>query len=175
VPRFDVDVDSEEVQEAFLAQGTPASPGAASGQVYFDAAQAVEAAHQGIPVILVRPETKPDDIHGITVSAGVLTSRGGVTSHAAVVTRGMGKPCIVRCEEVQVDRDEGLFTANGRTVHQGDYISVDGTTGSVYYGRLETVRPHLDDLSEARELLAWADQTRMLGVTANADTSTDAA
>ena len=117
VPRFDVDVDSEEVQEAFLAQGAPASLGAASGQVYFDAAQAVEAAHQGIPVILVRPETKPDDIHGIPVSAGVLTSRGGVTSHAAVVTRGMGKPCIVRCEEVQVDRDEGLFTANGRTVH----------------------------------------------------------
>jgi pyruvate,orthophosphate dikinase len=133
VPRFDSDIESEEAQEAFLAQGAPASPGAASGQVYFDAIQAVEAAHQGIPVILVRPETKPDDIHGITVSAGVLTSRGGVTSHAAVVTRGMGKPCIVGCEEVQVDLDEGLFTADGRTVHQGDYISVDGTTGNVYY------------------------------------------
>jgi pyruvate,orthophosphate dikinase len=175
VPRFNVDVESEEVQEAFLAQGAPASPGAASGQVYFDATQAVEAAHQGTPVILVRPETKPDDIHGITVSAGVLTSRGGVTSHAAVVTRGMGKPCIVGCEEVRVDLDEGLFTANGRAVHQGDYISVDGTTGNVYFGQLETVRPHLDDLPEARKLLTWADQTRTLGVMANADTSADAA
>jgi pyruvate,orthophosphate dikinase len=175
VPRFNVDVESEEVQEAFLAQGAPASPGAASGQVYFDATQAVEAAHQGTPVILVRPETKPDDIHGITVSAGVLTSRGGVTSHAAVVTRGMGKPCIVGCEEVKVDLDEGLFTANGRTIHQGDYISVDGTTGNVYFGQLETVRPHLDDLPEARKLLTWADQTRTLGVMANADTSADAA
>jgi pyruvate,orthophosphate dikinase len=175
VPRFDVDVEPEEVQEAFLAQGAPASPGAASGQVCFDAAQAVEAAHQGIPVILVRPETKPDDIHGITVSAGVLTGRGGVTSHAAVVTRGMGKPCIVGCEEIQVDLDKGLFTANGRTVHQGDYISVDGTTGKVYYGQMETVVPNLNDLADARELLVWADQTRTLGVMANADTSNDAA
>ena len=174
VPRFNVDVESEEVQAAFLAHGAPASPGAATGQVYFGASQAVEAAQQGTPVILVRPETKPDDIHGIVVSAGVLTSRGGVTSHAAVVTRGMGKPCIVGCEDVEVDLEQGLFTANGRTVHEGEYISVDGNTGNIYYGELETVRPHLGDLNEAKELLTWADQTKTLGVMANADTPADA-
>jgi pyruvate,orthophosphate dikinase len=174
VPRFNVDMGSEEVQAVFLAQGAPASPGAASGKVYFEASQAVAAAHEGNPVILVRPETKPDDIPGIAVSAGILTSRGGVTSHAAVVTRGMGKPCIVGCEEVEVNLEQGLFVANGRRVHEGEYISVDGTTGNIYYGELETVRPHLDDLAEAKELLSWADQSRTLGVMANADTPTDA-
>ncbi|MDA0734906.1 MAG: pyruvate, phosphate dikinase [Chloroflexi bacterium] len=175
VPRFDADVESPEVQDALLAQGAPASPGAASGQVYFEASKAAEMARQGIKVILVRPETKPDDIHGITSSAGILTSRGGVTSHAAVVTRGMGKPCIVGCEEVQVDLAQGLFVANGRTVHEGEYISIDGTSGSVYYGQMTTINPHLDEFAEATELLTWADQTRTLGVKANADTPEDAA
>jgi pyruvate, orthophosphate dikinase len=175
VPRFSDDLAAEDLQESLLAQGAPASPGAASGQVCFDAAAAVEAAEAGTAVILVRPETKPDDIHGIAVSAGVLTSRGGVTSHAAVVTRGMGKPCIVGCEGVEVDLNRGCFVANGKTIQEGDFISVDGTTGKVYSGELATERTHLEDLTEARELLSWADQARTLGVMANADTPADAA
>jgi len=175
VPRFDVDIESPQVQDARLAQGAPASPGAASGQVYFDAAKAVMMAQQGISVILIRQETKPDDIQGIISSAGILTSRGGVTSHAAVVTRGMGKPCIVGCEEVQVDPVQKLFVANGRTVHEGEHISIDGASGNVYYGQLATVSPRLDEIAEATELLTWADQTRTLGVKANADTPEDAA
>ena len=160
---------------AFLAVGSGASPGAAAGRVYFDADRAAAAAAQGVPVILVRAETKPDDIHGITASTGVLTSRGGVTSHAAVVTRGIGKPCIVGCEAVQVDLNQGLFVANGRTIREGEDISIDGTTGHVYAGTLDTVQPKLEEFAEARELLAWADQTRRLGVMANADTPADAA
>jgi pyruvate,orthophosphate dikinase len=174
VPRFELDLESPQIQDARLAQGAPASPGAASGQVYFEAARATEMAGQGIAVILVRQETKPDDIHGIISAAGILTTRGGVTSHAAVVTRGMGKPCIVGCEEVQVDLAQKLFVANGRAVHEGEYISIDGTSGNVYYGRLATVSPHLNEVAEATELLSWADQTRTLGVKANADTPEDA-
>ena len=174
VPQFKADMDSDEVHAAFLAVGSGASPGAAAGRVYFDADRAAAAA-QGVPVILVRAETKPDDIHGITASTGVLTSRGGVTSHAAVVTRGIGKPCIVGCEAVQVDLNQGLFVANGRTIREGEDISIDGTTGHVYAGTLDTVQPKLEEFAEARELLAWADQTRRLGVMANADTPADAA
>ncbi|HEU0022037.1 MAG TPA: pyruvate, phosphate dikinase, partial [Dehalococcoidia bacterium] len=174
VPRFDVDLESPQVQDARLAQGAPASPGAASGQVYFEAAKAAAMARKGTAVILVRQETKPDDIQGIISSAGILTTRGGVTSHAAVVTRGMGKPCIVGCEEVQVDLAQGLFMANGRAVHEGECISIDGTSGNVYYGQLATVSPHLNEIVEATELLTWADQTRILGVKANADTPEDA-
>jgi len=128
----------------------------------------------GEAVILVRPETKPDDIHGITAAVGIVTSRGGVTSHAAVVTRGLGKPCIVGCEGIQVDLEAGSFTANDKTVHEGEQISMDGASGSVYLGELETVSPSLEDLPEANELLRWADQTRRLGVMANADTPSDA-
>ena len=174
-PGFKTGLDSAEVQANFLARGAPASPGAASGQVYFHADDAVDAARRGAPVILVRPDTKPDDIHGITAAAGVLTSRGGVTSHAAVVTRGLGKPCIVGCEGVQVDLERGLFTANGRTVHQGEHISIDGATGNVYWGELETDQVALEDLGQAQALLRWADETRSLGVLANADTPDDAA
>jgi pyruvate,orthophosphate dikinase len=174
VPHFKADLESAEVRGIFLARGFGASPGAATGRVCFDAGRAVELASQGTPVILVRPETKPDDIKGIASSAGLLTSRGGVTSHAAVVTRGMGKPCIVGCEEVEVDLAEGHFFANGRTVHEGEDISIDGATGKVYYGTLETTTPNLSDIAEAQELLAWADQTRVLGVMANADTPADA-
>jgi pyruvate,orthophosphate dikinase len=175
VPQFMVDTESDQVRAAFLARGAGASPGAATGKAYFDAARAADVAGRGVAVILVRPETKPDDIHGITSAAGVVTSRGGVTSHAAVVTRGLGKPCIVGCEELRVDVDQRLFVVNGRTVREGEDISIDGTTGGVYYGRLQTERPKLDKLSEAHELLAWADQTRRLGVWANADTPADAA
>ena len=126
-------------------------------------------------MILVRPETKPDDIHGIAASVGVVTSRGGVTSHAAVVTRGMGIPCIVGCEGVQVNLEMGVFEAGGQTVEEGQTISIDGATGDVYLGVLETVEPGLESMSESNQLLAWADDVRRLGVMANADTPADAA
>ena len=175
VPQFRMDMTSEQVQDARFARGAGASPGGATGQVYMDADSAVAAAAQGVPVILVRPETKPDDIHGISAAVGVVTARGGVTSHAAVVTRGLGKPCIVGCEALQVDMEQRLLSVDGRIIREGEEISIDGTTGDVYYGRLETVRPKLEDLVEANSLLGWADQTRKLGVMANADTAVDAA
>jgi len=175
VPQFSDDLTEAELADRFLARGAPASPGAASGIVCFDATKAAELAAAGEAVILVRPETKPDDIHGITAAVGVVTSRGGVTSHAAVVTRGLGKPCIVGCEGIQVDLETGLFKAGGKTVHEGERISMDGASGSVYTGKLDTVNPGLEDLPEATELLGWADETRRLGVMANADTPSDAA
>ena len=175
VPRFKLDAGSPELEEARLARGFGASPGAASGRVYFDADGAAEAAARGEPVILVRPETKPDDIHGIAASLGVVTSRGGVTSHAAVVTRGMGIPCIVGCEEVQVNLETRVFEAGGQTVAEGETISIDGATGDVYLGDLETLEPELESMAESNQLLGWADEVRRLGVMANADTPADAA
>ncbi|NQW23808.1 MAG: pyruvate, phosphate dikinase [SAR202 cluster bacterium] len=175
VPQFSTDMPEEILKERFLARGAPASPGAASGVVCFDATKAAELAAAGEAVILLRPETKPDDIHGIAAAVGVITSRGGVTSHAAVVTRGLGKPCIVGCEGLQVNLEAGTFTADGKTVREGDWISMDGVLGTFYLGDMDTVHPTLDDLPEAIELLGWADETRRLGVMANADTPADAA
>ncbi len=174
VPQFSDGLSEEELEGKLLARGAPASPGAASGTVCFDATKAAELAAAGEAVVLVRPETKPDDIHGITAAVGVVTSRGGVTSHAAVVTRGLGKPCIVGCEGIQVDLDAGLFIAGEKTIHEGENISMDGASGSVYLGELDTVQPSLEELPEANELLRWADETRRLGAMANADTPSDA-
>ena len=174
VPQFESDIGSERVDLICLAQGSGASPGAATGGVYFDATRAAEAFDRGEAVILVRPETKPDDIHGIVAAVGLVTSRGGTTSHAAVVTRGLGKPCIVGCEALQVDPEKMLLVTDGRTIREGDDISIDGTSGKVFLGKIDTVQPNLNDFAEATELLAWADQTRRLGVWANADTPTDA-
>ena len=174
VPKFTEALDSAEAQDSLLARGAPASPGAASGIVCFDAEAAVAAALQGEAVILVRPETKPDDIHGITASVGVLTCRGGVTSHAAVVTRGMGIPCVVSCEEVWVDLEQGCLTANGKTVWAGEYISLDGGTGEVFHAAYKTELPELDEFEEGKTLLGWADRVKRLGVWANADTPQDA-
>ena len=175
VPRFDDRARAEVVSNgALLARGFGASPGAATGKACFDATRAAEAAKLGTRVILIRPETKPDDIHGILESKGVLTSRGGVTSHAAVVTRGLGVPCVVGCEEIQVDVPGQLFIANGHSIREGDDISVDGTTGEVFAGTIPTFQPDLEELDEAQLLLSWADKTRRLGVWANADTPIDA-
>ena len=174
VPQFAADLSEKELSERLLATGAGASPGAASGRVCFDADVAEDLARRGETVILVRPETKPDDIHGIIASAGVVTSRGGVTSHAAVVTRGLGKPCIVGCEGMQVDLELGEMSGNGHTLREGDRVSIDGALGKVYVGELATVNPRLEDLPEASELLGWADETRRLGVMANADTPADA-
>ncbi|MDI3542794.1 MAG: pyruvate, orthophosphate dikinase, partial [Candidatus Atribacteria bacterium] len=155
-----------------LAKGLPASPGAAYGKVVFDADEAEELGNNGERVILVRPETTPDDIHGVVVAQGILTSRGGMTSHAAVVARGMGKPCVAGCETIKIDLDKKIFSANGVVVKEGDYITIDGSTGEVILGQVKTIPPQLS--SEFQTLLSWADKFRRLGVRANADTPGDA-
>ncbi|MGC8587138.1 MAG: pyruvate, phosphate dikinase [Candidatus Micrarchaeia archaeon] len=151
-----------------IAKGLPASPGAASGRVAFSIDGAVEAKAKGIPVIMVRPETTPEDIRGIAASTGVLTSRGGMTSHAAVVTRGMGKPCIVGAESIKISADGKSFTAGSVTVKEGDIITIDGGDGSVYVGEVPLVEPR--QTPEIKALLKIADKYRRLGIRANADT-----
>ena len=151
-----------------LAQGLPASPGAASGHVVFDADRAELLGHAGEKVILVREETKPEDIHGFFAAQGILTSRGGKTSHAAVVARGMGKPCVAGAEGIQVDVKLRQATIGEKVLHEGDYITIDGGTGFVYQGIIPSVEPTFSD--ELKLLLSWADETATLKVFANADT-----
>src|SRR5690349_22821288 len=148
-----------------LARGLSAAPGGAVGQVVFDADRAVELAKNGQQVILVRPETSPEDIAGMYASQGIVTSRGGRTSHAAVVAVGMGKPCVVGAGDVLVDEERHSFEAGGRTVREGDIVSVDGGTGEVILDAIETVEPGLQD--SFKELLSWADRYRTLGVRAH--------
>jgi len=155
-----------------LATGLPASPGAASGKCVFDADRAESLGSAGEKVILVREETKPDDIHGFFASQGILTSRGGKTSHAAVVARGMGKPCVAGAEGIHVDTLHRLAQVGDRVVHEGDVITIDGATGNVYLGAIPTVEPEWS--AELDILLQWADDTARLGVRANADTPEDA-
>jgi pyruvate,orthophosphate dikinase len=130
---------------AALAQGLPASPGAASGKVVFDADTAEERGKQGEKVILVREETKPEDIHGFFAAQGILTSRGGKTSHAAVVARGMGKPCVSGCEAIRIDVRERRAEVGGTVLHEGDIITIDGSTGNVYPGAIATVEAEFFD------------------------------
>lgn len=156
-----------------VAKGLPASPGAASGAVVFSADEAEKVAQEGVKVILVRTETTPDDIHGIVAAQGILTSRGGMTSHAAVVARGMGKPCVCGCEALRIDYDHELFTVGNLTVKKGDLISIDGSSGQVIIGAVPMIDPEIGE--EFRKLLTWADELRTLGVRANADTPEDAA
>lgn len=151
-----------------LAQGLPASPGAASGHVVFDADRAELLGRAGEKVILVREETKPEDIHGFFASQGVLTSRGGKTSHAAVVARGMGKPCVAGAEGIKVDVKLRQAVIGDKVLHEGDYITIDGGSGYVYKGIIPTVEPSFSD--ELRTLLTWADEFATLKVMANADT-----
>lgn len=151
-----------------IARGIDASPGAASGSVVFDADDAERLGRAGKQVILVREETKPEDIHGFFAAQGVLTSRGGKTSHAAVVARGMGKPCVVGCGEIHIDHEKRSFTVGSLLVREGDVITIDGSTGSVFLGSVPLVEPELGE--ELTELLSWADELRRLGVRANADT-----
>ncbi len=155
-----------------LATGLPASPGAASGTAVFDADEAERLGKNGEQVILVRPETTPDDIHGIVEAQGVLTSRGGMTCHAAIVARGMGKPCIVGCESLRIDLERREFAVGGVTVKQGDTISIDGATGRVIRGAVPLVDPEMS--GDFEQILVWADEVRVLGVEANADTPEDA-
>jgi pyruvate,orthophosphate dikinase len=155
-----------------IANGLPASPGAVSGQVVFDPDTAVEWARNGRRVILVRVETKPDDIHGFYASVGILTARGGMTSHAAVVARAIGKTSVVGAESIKIDYNNKLFTVNNFTVREGDWITIDGSTGNIYIGKVPTVEPEI--IPELNELLSWADKIRRLGVKTNADLPEDA-
>ena len=155
-----------------VAKGLPASPGAAIGDVVFDADEAEALAKQGRKVILVRPETSPEDFHGIVAAQAVLTARGGMTSHAAVVARGMGKTCVVGAKDIEVDPHAGRFRANGRVVKKGQLITVDGTTGRVILGAAKLVEPKIG--AHYTTLMGWADERRRLRVRANADTPQDA-
>ncbi|NLO25573.1 MAG: pyruvate, phosphate dikinase [Clostridiales bacterium] len=169
-PNFDVRM----LEKAeFLAQGLPASPGAATGAVYFTAEEAVKAAQAGAKVILVRQETSPEDIEGMDAAEGILTSRGGMTSHAAVVARGMGKCCVAGCGTIRVDENQKRFTVKGITVSEGDWVSLNGSTGRVYLGNIPTTEPELS--GSFATLMGWADEIRELEVWANADNPKDAA
>ena len=155
-----------------IAKGVNASPGAAVGKVVFDADTAVEWVEKGEKVVLVRDETNPDDVHGMYAAEGILTARGGKTSHAAVVARGAGKPCVVGADDIRIDYEKRTFIAKGTTIKQGDVISLDGTTGVVVAGAVTLVAPKPS--KEFITLLSWADGVRKLGVRANADTPEDA-
>jgi pyruvate,orthophosphate dikinase len=162
-PRLDASHKAEP-----LAQGLPASPGAASGHVVFDADRAELLGRAGEKVILVREETKPEDIHGFFAAQGILTSRGGKTSHAAVVARGMGKPCVAGAEGIKVDVKLRQAEIGDKVLHEGDYITIDGGTGLVFKGVIPTVEPVFSE--ELKTLLSWADEVAKLKVFANADT-----
>ncbi|MBK7045759.1 MAG: pyruvate, phosphate dikinase [bacterium] len=156
-----------------LGTGLPASPGAAQGIVVFSAEDAVKFAAEGKRVLLVRKETSPEDIAGMNVAQGILTARGGMTSHAAVVARGMGKPCVAGCGTLFVDSAKGEMTIAGKSFHQGDWITINGTNGAVIEGQPALVPPHLDD-PNLQKIMDWADATRRLKVRTNADTPHDA-
>jgi pyruvate,orthophosphate dikinase len=163
----------QDTQVKPLAQGLPASPGAAHGKVVFDADQAERRGMLGESVILVREETKPEDIHGFFRAKAILTSRGGKTSHAAVVARGMGKPCVVGCEEIEIDERNKVAIINKHHILEGDVVTIDGATGYIYLGEVPTVEPEFSP--DLKTVLRWADEVRTLGVRANADTPKDAA
>ncbi|MBI4298059.1 MAG: pyruvate, phosphate dikinase [Chloroflexi bacterium] len=176
LPRFD-ETDKQRIikRGALLARGLNASPGAASGAAIFDADRAQELGSRGESVILVRPETNPDDVHGMLHAKGILTARGGATSHAAVVARGLGKPCVSGCETLKVDTVARTFETDGRVIQEGEEISLDGSTGEVFQGHIATVEPKFSEEKDLVTILDWANQVKRLGVWANADYPTDAA
>ena len=166
--------DPEELKKAqYIGKGLPASPGAATGKVVFSAEDAEKKVKEGEKVILARPETSPEDVGGMNVAEGILTSRGGMTSHAAVVARGMGKTAVVGAEDIAIDLKNKVIRSNGVVIKEGEWISIDGNEGKVYAGKVKTVRPQ--GLSGAiSELLSYADEVSDLGVRANADIPRDA-
>jgi pyruvate, orthophosphate dikinase len=156
-----------------IAKGLPASPGAASGKIVFTADDAEKQAHSGEKVILVRRETSPEDIHGMHAAQGIVTSTGGMTSHAAVVARGMGRPCVAGAGDVRIDAAKGTLTVRGTVVKAGEQITIDGTTGEIMLGVVPTVQPELS--GDFAELMTWADELRTMRVRTNAETPLDAA
>ncbi|MGH2496399.1 MAG: pyruvate, phosphate dikinase [Ktedonobacteraceae bacterium] len=177
LPRFDEEDKKKATKDGrLLAKGLNASPGAASGKAIFTADEAERLGKAGTPVVLVRPETSPDDVHGMLAAKGVLTARGGATSHAAVVARGLGLPCVAGTEGIRVSEEDHLFRVVGRDVvlREGDDISIDGATGEVFAGIIKTVDPDYEKEVDLKKLLSWADKYRQLGVWANADYPRDA-
>ncbi|KPL86586.1 pyruvate phosphate dikinase [Ardenticatena maritima] len=173
-PRFEQHVRQKAIKAGrLLAKGVNASPGAAVGMAAFDADTAEAWGKAGKPVIMVRPETKPDDVHGMIASKGILTALGGNSSHAAIVARQFGIPAVVGCHELQIDTEKRLFRVGAIEVREGDWLSIDGSTGEVFLGQLPTVMPDLHD-PYLTTLLGWADEFRTLGVWANADLPKDA-
>ncbi|MBI6871731.1 pyruvate, phosphate dikinase [Clostridium aciditolerans] len=165
--------DQDEMKNAqVIAKGLPASPGAACGKVYFTAEDAKMHHEQGEKVVLVRLETSPEDIEGMVAAEGILTARGGMTSHAAVVARGMGTCCVAGCGDVKINEDAKMFEVAGKVYHEGDYISLDGSTGNVYGQAIKTVEPEISGYFGI--YMAWADEIRALKVRTNADTPRDA-
>jgi pyruvate,orthophosphate dikinase len=159
-------------ERKIVATGLPASPGAASGEIVFSSEEAEELKGKSRKVILVRVETSPEDIHGMHAAEGILTTRGGMTSHAAVVARGMGKPCVSGAGSIRIDYNAKTMTVAGNTLKQGDIVTIDGSTGQVLLGRVPMIEPELS--GEFGTLMSWADKVRTLGVRANADTPADA-
>jgi pyruvate,orthophosphate dikinase len=164
-----VDPQAEATQ---LTVGLPASPGAASGCVVLDPDHAVAQTEEGTPTILVRLETSPDDFHGMVASKAIVTARGGMTSHAAVVARGMGIPCVVGAGDITIDQEAGYFFVDGQAVRRGDWVTVDGSTGRILLGKVPTKQPELGE--HFQTLMGWADELRRLDVRANADNGHDA-
>lgn len=155
-----------------ISKGLPASPGAASGMIYFDAKTVSKQASTGKKVLLVRAETSPEDIEGMIACQGILTHTGGMTSHAAVVARGMGKTCIVGCQNMHVDYENKRLVVGQHTIKEGEYLSIDGSTGHVYIGEIETEMPELS--SNFKKIMSWADEYALMSVRANADTKREA-
>ena len=175
-PRFDEAAKEKAKSRGdLLARGLNASPGAATGKVVLDADRAQELGSAGQSVILVRPETSAEDVHGMLVAKGVLTARGGATSHAAVVARGLGKPCVSGCEELRIDLEGRYLSVGDRVIKENEEISIDGSTGEVFAGRIPTLVPELSEEVEVLVLLGWANKVKRLGVWANADYPADAA
>ena len=183
-PVFD---QQEKASHALLAEGLAASPGAATGKIVFTAEEAVDWRKRGEKVLLVRSETSPDDIHGMSVSEGILTATGGMTSHAAVVGRQMGKPAVVGCGALNINEEKKILTVGKKVFREGDWLSIDGSTGEVFEGRIETRPSEIIEVIKGEKkpeesiiyqyfsrLLSWADKYRRLGVRANADTPADA-
>jgi pyruvate,orthophosphate dikinase len=165
-------IDPQAVKEV-VVKGLPASPGVGTGQLVFSSDEAERLMKEGIDVLLVRKETTAEDIHGMKSSKGVLTQQGGMTSHAAVVARGMGKPCVSGCQEIEVDAEKQTVTLpSGKILKKGDIVTIDGSTGEVMLGSVPLVRSASD--ADFQQILSWADEVRTLGVKANADTPEDA-
>jgi len=175
LPHFDENDKREAVKRGdFLARGVNASPGAATGKAVFDPDTAEELGKRGEAIILVRAETSPDDVHGMIMAKGILTARGGATSHAAVVARSIGKPCVTGCEAIKVDTSRREFSANGVIIREDDFISIDGATGEVFRGKIKTEETRFSEEKELQIILSWADEFRRLQVWANADYPRDA-
>ena len=162
---------ADDAKRDVLATGLPASPGAAAGVVVFDSDEAELRAKKGEPVILVRIETSPEDIHGMHAAQGIVTARGGMTSHAAVVARGMGRPCVSGAGGIRIDYAAKQFTAGGRTVKEGDFVTIDGSTGEVLAGAIDMIKPELS--GDFGRLMEWADKVRRMKVRTNAETPAD--